>query len=95
MAILSFKDPSTERFFRDGRSPKAGWAAIVKSAARKLDMLNSASALKDLASPPGNRLEALRGERADQWSIRVNDQLRLCFKWSELGLIDVEIVDYH
>ena len=62
---------------------------------RKLQMLDSAATLDFLRSPPGNRLEALRGDRAGQHSIRVNDQFRLCFVWTERGLMNVEIVDYH
>jgi toxin HigB-1 len=64
-------------------------------ALRKLDMLNAASELMDLRSPPGNRLEALKGGRKGQHSIRINDQWRLCFVWSDHGAEDVEIVDYH
>lgn len=62
---------------------------------RKLRMMNNAQALDDLRIPPGNRLEALRGDRKGQWSIRVNDQLRICFTWSEGDCHSVEIVDYH
>lgn len=64
-------------------------------AIRKLDMLDAAVALLDLAQPPGNRLEALKGDRAGQYSIRINGQWRLCFVWSEAGVEQVEIVDYH
>ena len=69
--------------------------AIAKIARRKLDMLDAAHALEDLRVPPGNRLERLRGDRAGQLSIRVNDQWRLCFVWTEDGPEDVEMVDYH
>ena len=62
---------------------------------RKLAMLNQAARLDDLRVPPGNRLEALRGNRAGQHSVRVNDQFRVCFRWTESGPEDVEIVDYH
>jgi len=62
---------------------------------RKLDMLDAAAQLIDLRSPPGNRLEALKGDRAGQHSIRINDQWRLCFRWSDQGPEDVQIVDYH
>jgi proteic killer suppression protein len=62
---------------------------------RKLAMLNQAGRLDDLRVPPGNRLEALKGNRAGQYSIRINDQFRLCFRWSPAGPTDVEIVDYH
>ena len=64
-------------------------------ALRKLDMLDAAAALIDLASPPGNRLEALQGNRAGQHSIRINDKWRVCFVWTEAGAEDVEITDYH
>ena len=64
-------------------------------AERKLQMLDSAQMLSDLRSPPGNRLEALRGKRKGQWSIRINDQWRLCFRFDEGSVLDVEIVDYH
>jgi proteic killer suppression protein len=92
---LSWKDRSAETFFRTGRVPrKAGWQKAAKIATRKLDMLNAAHALDDLKSPPGNRLEALSGNRQGQHSIRVNDQWRICFVWKD-GAHDVEIVDYH
>lgn len=68
---------------------------IERVAMRKLAMLNRAGKLDDLRIPPGNRLEALKGNRAGQYSIRVNDQFRLCFLWAEEGPEDVEIVDYH
>ncbi len=71
------------------------FAAIAKIARRKLDMLDAAHALEDLRVPPGNRLERLKGDRASQFSIRVNDQWRLCFVWTEDGPEDVEMVDYH
>jgi proteic killer suppression protein len=62
---------------------------------RKLDMLNAAVRLQNLRSPPGNRLEALKGDRHGQWSIRINDQWRVCFRWTDEGPVDVQIVDYH
>lgn len=68
---------------------------IEAVALRKLAMLNRAARLDDLKIPPGNRLEALKGDRAGQYSIRINDQFRLCFRWSHAGVEDVEIVDYH
>jgi toxin HigB-1 len=68
--------------------------AIAKVAVRKLDMLDAATRLEDLRSPPGNRLEALKGKRTGQHSIRINDQWRICFVWND-GAEDVEIVDYH
>lgn len=70
-------------------------AACRKAALRKLDMLAAAHVLQDLRQPPGNRLEALQGNRAGQHSIRINDQWRVCFRWMQDGAHDVEIVDYH
>jgi proteic killer suppression protein len=92
--IVGFADSETERIFRGGDCP-AQWRAIAKVAARKLDMLDAAPTLATLRSPPGNRLEALKGDRAGQFSIRVNDQWRLCFVWTEAGPDRVELVDYH
>jgi toxin HigB-1 len=92
--IVGFSDRRTERFFRDGSCP-APWRAFRAVAARKLDMLDAAVRLDDLRSPPGNRLEALKGDRAGQWSIRVNQQWRVCFRWTPEGPADVAIVDYH
>ncbi|MGQ7064471.1 MAG: type II toxin-antitoxin system RelE/ParE family toxin [Caulobacterales bacterium] len=74
---------------------KAGWGSVSRIAARKLALLNAATLLDDLKAPPGNRLEALKGDRAGQHSIRVNDQWRICFVWTETGPADVEITDYH
>jgi toxin HigB-1 len=92
--IVSFADRKTERFFRDGTCP-AGWRSFEAAALRKLDMLDYAVKLADLKSPPGNRLEALHGDREGQWSIRINKQWRICFYWSNEGPASVEIVDYH
>ena len=92
--ILGFADVETERFFRDGVCP-AQWRAISKVVERKLDMLDAAPTLDTLRSPPGNRLERLKGDRADQHSIRVNDQWRVCFVWTDAGPDRVEVVDYH
>jgi proteic killer suppression protein len=75
--------------------PRGAFANIQTIAMRKLAMLNQAGRLDDLRVPPGNRLEALKGDRAGQHSIRVNDQFRVCFRWTEAGPEDVEIVDYH
>jgi proteic killer suppression protein len=72
-----------------------GWANVAKIAARKLDMLDYAAALLDLASPPGNRLEALKGKLAGRHSIRINDQWRVVFRWTASGPAEVEIRDYH
>ena len=92
--IRSFKAKMTARI-ADGESPKGFPADLVRSAFRKLRLLNGAEDLRDLASPPGNRLEALGGDRAGQYSIRVNDHWRIFFRWSDKGADDVEIVDYH
>lgn len=94
MTIKSYRDGATERFHRDGVAPKA-WRAFAKAALRKLDMIDSAEDLRDLKSPPGNRLEPLKGDRKGQHSIRINDQFRICFRWTKSGAEDVEIVDYH
>jgi len=76
-------------------APKGFPADLVASARRKLKWLDAATELRDLRSPPGNRLEALVGDRDGQHSIRINDQWRICFRWSDSGADDVEIVDYH
>lgn len=96
MAIQSFADPVAERFFVESRLPKGvGWAKLAKIAARKLDMLDYAAVLTDLASPPGNRLEALRGRLEGFYSIRINDQWRVVFRWTASGPAEVETCDYH
>jgi proteic killer suppression protein len=77
-----------------GRCPPK-WRAIRAAAERKLQMLDSAADLADLRSPPGNRLEKLGGDRKGEYSIRVNDQWRICFRWADGGAHDVVIVDYH
>ena len=92
--IQSFADNKCETFFRTGKCP-AEWKMFEKVAKRKLDMLAAATALRDLRSPPGNHLETLRGDRAGQHSIRVNDKYRVCFRWTDAGPTNVEIVDYH
>jgi proteic killer suppression protein len=91
--IKSFRCKETQRLFETGRSKKFG--SIAKIATRKLAQLDAAETLAFLVSPPGNRLEALVGDRQGQHSIRINDQWRLCFRWTESGLEDAEIVDYH
>ncbi|WP_423069446.1 type II toxin-antitoxin system RelE/ParE family toxin [Devosia sp. CN2-171] len=78
-----------------GRAPKGFPADLVSPARRKLKWLDEAVELRDLRSTPGNRLEALVGDRTGQHSIRINDQWRICFRWSDGGADDVEIVDYH
>ncbi len=70
-------------------------ADLIRPAQRKLRYLADAGQLSDLASPPGNRLEALKGDRSGQYSIRINDQWRICFRWTNEGAEDIEIVDYH
>ena len=92
--IRSFKDSMTE-MFASGKAPKGFPADIVRSSVRKLTMIDVAHDVEDLRSPPGNRLEALKGNRAGQHSIRINDQWRICFVWKDGGAEDVEIVDYH
>jgi toxin HigB-1 len=91
--IQSFADQETRAVYLTGTSRK--WGSIARSAARKLEAIDFASAIEDLKSPPGNRLEKLKGERQGQWSIRVNDQFRICFRWDGKDAWDVEIVDYH
>jgi proteic killer suppression protein len=96
--IISFHDGATEDIF-NGRSSKRARkrcpASVRTVASRKLEYLDSARELADLRVPPGNRLEALVGDRAGQHSIRINDQHRICFVWTEAGPDEVEIVDYH
>ncbi|WP_085638269.1 MULTISPECIES: type II toxin-antitoxin system RelE/ParE family toxin [unclassified Pseudomonas] len=91
--IISFRCPDTESLYTTGACRR--WQAISSVAQRKLTMLNSATTLHDLGSPPGNRLEALQGNRQGQHSIRINDQYRICFTWDAQGPENVEIVDYH
>lgn len=83
------------RMIAAGRVPKGFPANILQVARRKLFMIDNAETLEDLRVPPGNRLEALKGDRAGQHSIRINDQFRICFRWNDGGAEDVEIVDYH
>lgn len=91
--ILSFRCTDTEALFNRRRVARFGNIEIV--ARRKLEQLHQAGRIDDLRVPPHNRLEKLKGDRAGQWSIRVNDQLRVCFRWTARGAEDVEIVDYH
>jgi proteic killer suppression protein len=92
--IQGFADPEAELIWSGRRSRKLP-PEIQNVALRKLRLLNQARALGDLRVPPGNRLEALRADRQGQFSIRINDQWRICFKWDEGGPSHVEIVDYH
>ncbi len=92
--IRSFRDATTERLWSRERT-KAIDRRIERVALRKLAMLDAAEVLDDLRIPPGNRLEALKGDRAGQHSIRVNQRWRICFVWTSAGPQDVEIVDYH
>jgi len=92
--IKSFRDKETEKIFNryfTGKLPKT----IQNNARKKLVMLDSVTEMGDLRVPPGNRLEALKGDRKGQHSIRVNDQWRICFKWKDGNSYDVEITDYH
>jgi toxin HigB-1 len=91
--IRSFRDKETEKVFRREFSRKFQGVAMV--AKRKLDHIHAAPAVSDLRVIPGNRLEALAGDRAGQYSIRVNDQWRICFRWVQPDAFEVEIVDYH
>ncbi len=91
--ILSFRDSDTEALARGKRVKR--FVAFESVARRKLRQLEIAGRLDDLRVPPGNKLEALKGDRAGQHSIRVNDQYRVCFVWTAAGPEDVEIVDYH
>jgi proteic killer suppression protein len=91
--IKSFADKRTKALFETGRN--ARWNSIARVAVRKLVQIDSVIALDELRAPPGNRLEALHGSRKGQWSIRINDQWRLCFRFEDGNALDVEIVDYH
>lgn len=91
--IRSICDGETEKVWRTGKSRR--FSAIAKIASRKLDQIDASVAIEDLKAPPGNRLEKLKGDRIGQWSIRINDQWRVCFRWKDGDAWDVEIVDYH
>ena len=92
--IESFADPEAEKIFR-GIVSRQLPLTIQKTARRKLAYLDDADDLRDLAAPPGNRLESLHGDRAGQYSIRINDQYHICFKWAKGKARDAEIVDYY
>jgi proteic killer suppression protein len=96
--IRTFKNSGTEDIF-NGRNTKEARRCCPQSlwavASRKLDQVDSAVSLADLRVPPGNKLERLSDDRAGQWSIRINDQYRVCFFWTENGPHEVEVVDYH
>jgi proteic killer suppression protein len=98
MMIVSFKDHGTEDIF-NGRNTKDARKTCPRSlwriAARKLDQLDSAQSVDELKIPPGNRLETLKGDRKGQWSIRINEQYRICFRWTDTGPEEVEVTDYH
>lgn len=91
--IKSFRSAETRALFETGKSRR--FSSIANVAMRKLAQLDAAETLDFLRSPPGNRLEALKASRAGQYSIRVNDRYRLCFRWTKAGPEDVEITDYH
>ena len=96
--IVSFRDDATEDLFNGVNSKRARNAcprSLWKVALRKLDQLDSVQSLDELKVPPGNHLEALRGNRRGQYSIRINEQYRICFSWGETGPKDVEVTDYH
>ena len=91
--ITSFRDKATRALF-EGATPRR-FRSIGRAARRKLDMLDAAAHLHDLRAPPGNRFEALKGNRAGQHAIRINNQWRICFRWVDGNAFEVEIVDYH
>jgi proteic killer suppression protein len=91
--IKSFRTRDTKALFEGKRVPR--FQSFERAAVRKLEMIDGATALADLQAVPGNRLELLRGDRNGQYSIRINQQWRICFRWSEGGAAEVEIVDYH
>jgi proteic killer suppression protein len=91
--IQSFKDEDTAELFQERKNRR--WQNIKAVALRKLDIINAVPILTDLRVPPGNHLEALKGNRQGQHSIRINDRYRICFVWKDDGAHEVEIVDYH
>lgn len=96
--IISFRNKGTEDIFNGKNTKEARKIcprSIWKSATRKLDQVDSVVSLDELRVPPGNMLESLKGDRQEEYSIRINDQFRICFKWSDFGPELVEITDYH
>ena len=91
--IRTFADRETERVFEHRHSRR--YAAFERVALRKLRQIHSVSTVEELYEPPGNKLEKLKGDRAGQWALRINDQYRICFRWSNGDAYEVEIVDYH
>jgi proteic killer suppression protein len=91
--IRSFRDAEAEKIFDRVHSKR--FASLERVIFRKLRSLHRATVLGDLTNPPGNRLEALKGDRTGQYSVRINDQWRVCFRWKEGDAYEVEIVDYH
>ena len=96
--IRSFRDQGTDDIFNGSQTKEARRSCpqqLWRVAGRKLDQLDSVIALEELRVPPGNRLESLKGDRAGQWSVRINVRYRICFEWTDNGPEQVEIVDYH
>ncbi|WP_158936676.1 type II toxin-antitoxin system RelE/ParE family toxin [Burkholderia sp. S171] len=91
--ILTFRCKDTQALYEGGTPKRFG--AIADVAIRRLTALDAAVEIRDLKSPPGNRLESLSGDRRGQLSVRINGQWRICFKWTTKGPVDVEIIDYH
>ena len=92
--IRSWKGRAARLAFAD-ETPRGFSAEVAKAARRRLQRMNDAASVESLRDPPGNRLHRLTGDREGQWSLRVNDQFRICFRWNEGGAEDVELVDYH
>lgn len=96
MVIVGFKEKQLKDFIESGVLPKnCPWQLVSKIVLRKLDMLNYAKTLEDLKTPPGNRLESMKGDLFGYFSIRINDQWRIIFTWTEDGPANVEVIDYH